>query len=81
MELRYNSNLSLTSALDGGWMVKATSRPPYPRERDPIPIAQEAGWASRLVRRGAENLASAAIQFPNRPARSESLYQLRYPGR
>jgi len=26
-----------------GWMVKATPRPLYPRERDPIPIVQGAG--------------------------------------
>jgi len=29
---------------------------------------------------GAENLASTGILFPDRPARSESLYRLRYPG-
>ena len=29
----------------------------------------------------AENLAPTGIRSPDRPARSESLYQLRYPGR
>jgi hypothetical protein len=28
-----------------GWMVNATPRPLYPRERDPVPIVYEAGWA------------------------------------
>ena len=37
---RYRSTLSLTSALDG---VNATPRPLYPRERDAVPIVQEAG--------------------------------------
>jgi hypothetical protein len=32
------STISLTSALDGGWVVKATPQPLYPRERDPVPI-------------------------------------------
>ena len=40
-EHRYNSTLSLTSARDGG--VNATPQPLYPRERDPVPIVQEAG--------------------------------------
>ena len=31
-EQRYSCTLSLTSALDGGWVVNATPRPPYPRE-------------------------------------------------
>ena len=30
---------------------------------------------------GKENLASTRIRSPDRPARSESLYRLRYPGR
>jgi len=29
---------------------------------------------------GVENLAHSGIQFPDRTARSESLYRLRYPG-
>ena len=39
------------------------------------------GWvAPEPVRTGAEYLAPTAIRSPDRPARSESLYQLRYPG-
>jgi hypothetical protein len=33
-EWRYSSTLSVTSALDGGWLVNATPRPLYPRDRD-----------------------------------------------
>jgi len=29
-----------------GWVVNATPRLLYPWERDPVPIVQEAGWAS-----------------------------------
>ena len=38
VEWRYSSTLSLTSALDEGWVVNATPRPLYPRN-DPVPIA------------------------------------------
>jgi hypothetical protein len=37
-------------------------------------------WAPGPVWTGAENLASTGIRSPDRPARSESLYRLRYPG-
>jgi hypothetical protein len=47
---------------------------------DPVPIVQEAGWAPGPVWTGAENLAPTRIRSPDRPARSESLYRLRYPG-
>jgi hypothetical protein len=51
-----------------------------PRERDPASTVQEAGWAPGLVWMDAENLASTVIRSPDRPARSESLYRLTYPG-
>ena len=63
-----------------GWVVNTTPRPLYPRDRDPVLIVQEAGWAPGPVATGAENLAPTAIRSPDRPARSESLYRLRYPG-
>jgi len=50
-----------------------------PREREPVPIVQEAGWAPGQVWTGAENLAFFGIRSPDRPARSESLYRLSYP--
>jgi len=35
-------------------VVDATLRPLYPRERDPVPIVQEAGWAPGSVWTDAE---------------------------
>ena len=45
-------------------------------------IIQEAGWTSGPVWTGAENLAPppTGTRSPDRPALSESLYRLRYPG-
>jgi len=40
-----------------GWVVNATPRPLYPRETDPVPIVQEAGWVPGPVWTGAESLA------------------------
>ena len=51
-----------------------------PPGKDPVPIFYEADWAPEQVWTGAGNLASAGIRSPNRPARSESLYRLSYPG-
>ena len=39
-----------------GCVVNATPRPLYLRERDPVPIVWEAGWAPEPVWMGAENL-------------------------
>ena len=47
--------------------------------KDPVPIVQEAGWASGSVWTGAENLAPTGIRSPDRPARRQSLYRLSYP--
>jgi hypothetical protein len=38
------------------WVVNATPRPLYPRERFPLLVLQETGWAPGPVWRGAENL-------------------------
>jgi hypothetical protein len=57
---------------------------PYPDHftpgKDPVPILYEAGWDPGSVWTGAVNLASTGIRSPDRPARSESLYRLSYPG-
>jgi hypothetical protein len=52
----------------------------FPRERETVPTVQEAGWAPGSVWTVAENLAPTGIRSPDCPARSESLYRLRYPG-
>jgi hypothetical protein len=61
-------------------VVNATPQPLYPTERDPVPIVQEARWASGPVLTGAENLVPNRIRSPDRTAHSESLYRLSYPG-
>jgi len=49
--------------LDGGGC--STPSPGYftPRERDPVPLVQEAGWAPGPVWTGAENLAPYGKQL------------------
>ena len=54
-EQMYSSTLSLISVLDGGWVVSATPRPVYPRERPGTHCI--GGWAPGTIRTGAENLA------------------------
>jgi hypothetical protein len=67
----------MTTALEGG--EEPASRPAalYPG-KDAVPFVQEAGLASGPVWTGAENLALTGIRFPDRPARSQSLYRLSY---
>jgi hypothetical protein len=62
-----------------GWGVSVTPWPLFTPGKDPVPIVQEAGWATGPVLTGADNLASTGIRFPDRPAHSQSLYRLRYP--
>ena len=63
-----------------GWVVSVTPRPLFTPGKDPVPIVQEAGWAPRPVWTVAENLADTGIRSPDRPARSQSLNRLSYPG-
>ena len=58
-------------------MVNVTPRPLYPRERDPVPIVEGAGWTQVPLWTCTKNLAPSGIRSPDRPARSESLYWLR----
>jgi hypothetical protein len=50
------------------------------RERDPRAIAQEAGWAPGQVPTGCTKLPHNGMQSPDRTARNESLYKIRYAG-
>jgi hypothetical protein len=75
----YSSTLSLTSVLDrGGWLTPRTGR--FTHGKDPLPIVQEAEWAPGPVWTGEEILAPSGIRSRDRPARSEWLYRLSYPG-
>jgi hypothetical protein len=57
-----------------------------PRKRPPVPIVQEAGWASepvwtqRLEKKYPLSLPVIEPRSPCRPVRSQSLYWLSYPG-
>jgi hypothetical protein len=62
----------------GGWSVTRPGR--FTPGKDPVPIVQEAGWAPGPVWTCAKNLPSPRIRYPDRPARSQSLYRLSYPG-
>jgi hypothetical protein len=62
-----------------GWGVSVTPQPLFTPGKDPVFIVQEAGWTTGPVWTGAENLALTGIRSPDRPARSQSLYRLRYP--
>ena len=60
--------------------MSVTPRPLFTTGKDSVPIVQEVGWAPGPVWKGAENVASTGIRSPDRPARSYSLYRLRYSG-
>jgi hypothetical protein len=60
----------------GGWSAPRSSR--FTPGKGPVPIVQEAGWAPGQVWTCAKNLAPTGIRSPDRPARSQSLYQLSY---
>ena len=62
-----------------GRRVSFTPRPLFTPGKDSLPIVQEAGWVPGQFWTGAENLASAGIRSPDRPARNRWLYGLRYP--
>jgi hypothetical protein len=57
-----------------------TPRPRNVREKKPVPIIYEAGWAPDPIWTGVEHLAPTGIRSPDRPAHSESLDRLSYPG-
>ena len=62
-----------------GWMVNDTHWPLYPRERDGTHC--KGGWVgSRAGLDGCGKSRPTGIRSPDRPARSQSLYRLRYPG-
>ena len=75
-ENRCSSTLSLTSALDGvGGQRHAPAALPPGKTR--YPLYRRLGGPDCT---GAGNLSPTGIRSPDRPARSESLYLLSYPG-
>ena len=70
----------MTMALEGVRGQRHALAALYPRERPGTHCT--GGWVGpRTVWTGAENLAPTGIRSPDRPAHSQSLYQLRYPAR
>ena len=66
----------LTSELDGGgWPTSRPSR--FATGNDSVQVPEWAPWS---LWTDAENRAPTGIRAPDRRARSESLYRLRYPG-
>ena len=62
-EQTYSCTLPSTVALDGGgWSTPRPGR--FTPGKDPVPIVQEAGWASGPVWTGAKNLAPTGFSIP-----------------
>jgi hypothetical protein len=62
-----------------GWVVSTTPRPLYPRERPGTHCT--GGWVGpRAGLDVCEKFVPTEIRSPDRPARSQSLYRLSYPG-
>jgi hypothetical protein len=55
-------------------------RPLYSRERDPYPLYRRLGGPQGRYERVRKISPPTEIRSPDRPARSESLYQLHHPG-
>ena len=68
----YSTTLSVTSALDGTGVQRHPPPPLYRPEKPGTNLI--VAWV------GAENLGRTGIRSLDRPARSESLYRLCYPG-
>ena len=79
-EQMYSSTLSLTSALDwvGGQRHGPAALPPG---KTRYPLYRRLGGPQGRTGRIRKNLIPAGIRSTDRPARSESLYRLSYPGR
>ena len=60
-----------------GWVVSSTPRPHFIPEKDPVLILHEVGWAHGPVWKG-WNSRHHRDSIPDRPARSQSLYQPSY---
>jgi len=60
--------------------VNVTPRPFFTAGKDPVPIAQEAGWSPWPVWAGAEYLTLTGIRSPDRPARSSVSIPTELPG-
>jgi len=60
------------------WVVSSTLRPHFTPGKDPVPILQEAGWATGPVWTDGKSRPHRD-SIPDRPAHSQSLYRLSCP--
>jgi hypothetical protein len=86
-ERKYSSYSFWTSALDGGeWLASSPDRALASGKGPPVPIVQEAGWApepvwtQRIEEKTLSPVPGIEPRSPGRPARSQTLYWLSYPG-
>ena len=78
-ESRYSSIISLTSALDGvGGQHHASAVLPPGRPR--YPLYRRLGGSQGRSGRVGKISSPTSVRYPDRPARSESLYRLSYAG-
>jgi hypothetical protein len=78
-EWKYNSTLSLTSALDGGgWSTPRRGRFTLGKTR--YPLYRRLGVPQARSGRARKISPPTGIRFPDHPARSESPYRQCYPG-
>jgi hypothetical protein len=70
----------MTSSLEGGEWSAARPGRTLPPEKTPVPIVQEAGWATGPVWTGAENPVPTGIQSPDRLSRSSVAIPTELPG-
>ena len=68
----------MTAAIEGVSGQQQAPAAIYPRE-NPVPVLQEAEWAPGTVWAGGKSRPHQ-YSIPDRPARSQSLYRLRYLG-
>jgi len=60
------------------WVASSTPWPHFTPGKEPVPILQEARWVPGPVWKGGKSRPHRD-SIPDRPARSQSLYQLSYP--
>ena len=63
-----------------GRRVSSTPRPHFTPGKDPVPLLQEAGWATGPVWKGGKS-PSHRDSIPDRPSRNQSLFKLQVCGR
>ena len=62
-----------------GWVVSSTPQPHFTPGKDPVPIAQEAGWAPGLVWTGGKS-SPHRDSIPDHPAHSSVTIPTELPG-